>query len=83
MMEKVVGCPELMRYLPDGKEIPQLPRQWLANMIYTVYGRQFAEWLDAKIMERNKKLESKNNMLIEMDADIAAAFNQSQQVSNK
>ena len=39
MMEEAVGCPELMAYLPDGKEIPQLPRQWLANMIYTVYGR--------------------------------------------
>ena len=39
MMGEAVGCPELMAYLPDGKEIPSLPRQWLANMIYTVYGR--------------------------------------------
>ena len=77
MMEEAVGCPELMAYLPDGKEIPQLPRQWLANMIYTVYGRQFAEWLDARIKECNKRLEAKNNMLIEMDPDIAAAFAQS------
>jgi len=36
-----------------------------------------------KIKERNKRLESKNNMMIEMDPDIAAAFTQSQQVSSK
>lgn len=53
MMENAVGCPELMAYLPDGKEIPQLPRQWLANVIYTVFGRQFAQWVEEKILERN------------------------------
>ena len=77
MMQEAVNCPELSAYLPDSKEIPQLPRQWLANIIYTVYGRRFAEWLDEKIRERNKKLETKNNMLIEMDPAIAAAFAQS------
>ena len=38
MMENAVACPDLMAYLPDSKEIPQLPRQWLANVIYTVFG---------------------------------------------
>ena len=38
MMEKAVQCPELIPYLPDSKEIAALPRQYLANVIYTIYG---------------------------------------------
>lgn len=82
-MENAVGSPELMYYLPDSKEISQLPRQWLANVIYTVFGQQFAQWIEEKILERNKKLEVKQNLLINMDPSVAAAFEASKQVSGK
>ena len=74
MMENAVQCPAISAYLPDGKEIPQLPRQWLANIIYSVFGRQFALWIDEKIKERNAKMETKHNLLIQMDPEVAAAF---------
>jgi hypothetical protein len=83
MLEGAVACPELMAYLPDGKEIPQLPRQWLANVIYSVFGNQFAMWIEERIQDRNSKLEVKQNLLINMDPTVAAAFEASKQVSCK
>ena len=52
-------------------------------VIYTVFGRQFALWVEEKIQERNRKMEVKQNLLINMDPQVAAAFEASQQVSGK
>ena len=39
MLEKARQVPDLMLHLPDEREIHLLPRQWLANVIYTRYGQ--------------------------------------------
>ena len=74
MMQEASSDPNLMLYLPDEQEIHLLPRQYLANVIYTVVGERFAAWVKERIVERNKKMTSKNNMIIMMDPEIAAAF---------
>ena len=33
--------PEVNNYLPDEKDLHRLPRQWLANVIYTLVGEEF------------------------------------------
>ena len=38
MMEEASKDPNIMQYLPDKQEIHSLPRQYLANVIYTVIG---------------------------------------------
>ena len=52
-------------------------------MIYTVFGVDFAKWVEARILERNQKMEVKQNLLINMDPNVAAAFEASKQVSCK
>ena len=47
--------------------MPKLPRYWLANVIYTVVGEQFRLWVGEKIRERNDKVASKNDLMIELD----------------
>ena len=37
---------EFDKYLPDGKERRQLPREFVANVAYTVIGDQFGNWVD-------------------------------------
>ena len=71
MLEKARQVPDLMLHLPDEKEIHLLPRQWLANVIYTRYGQQFKDWVDDHIKARHEKFASKNNLLINMDPEIA------------
>ena len=77
MMEEVSKDPNIMHYLPDKQEIHLLPRQYLANVIFTIVGQDFDDWVKERIKERNEKMATKNNMLIEMDAEIAAAFERS------
>ena len=52
-------------------------------MIYSVFGNQFAMWIEERIQERNSKMEVKQNLLINMDPTVAAAFEASKQVSCK
>ena len=37
--------PSVSSYLPDDKDIHRLPRQWLANVIYTIVGDSFGAWV--------------------------------------
>ena len=50
MFEYAKMFPEVMKCLPlEEKEILQLPRQYLANVIYTVVGKPFQDWVNVKI----------------------------------
>ena len=60
--------------MPEERDLPKLPRSWLANLIYTVVGDEFREWVAEKIRERNDKIASKNDLMIELDPAIAKAF---------
>ena len=83
MLAEAKQDPELMSYLPDEKELHLLPRQWLANVIYTRLGETFKAWVDHHVKERHEKYVQRHNVLIDMDPEIAAAFNQSSMVSSK
>ena len=83
MLAEAKNDPDLMNYLPDEQEIHLLPRQWLANVIYTKLGQRFKDWVDHHIKARHEKFASKNNLLIEMDPEIAEAFKKSTQISSK
>ena len=82
MLQEAKQDPDLMSYLPDEKELHLLPRQWLANVIYTRLGQLFKDWVDRHVKARHEKYTSKHNLLIDMDPEVAAAFNTSAQVSS-
>ena len=64
-------------YLPIGREIGKLPKQWIANVCATVLKDVFTTWVAKQVKERNEKLVVKQGLAIEMDPEIAAAFNAS------
>ena len=33
--------PELNDYFPEERDLPKIPRAWLANVIYTIVGDRF------------------------------------------
>ena len=73
-----------MKALPIAKkEIDKLPRQYLANVIYTLVGKPFDAWVEARIEARNQKIKEKGQMQIELDPEIAAIFHASTAVSGK
>ena len=64
-----------MKAFPAGeKETEKLPRQYIANIIHTLVGKPFRQWIDAKLEERNEKLVEKKEMIIELDPQIEALF---------
>ena len=75
---------EVMRALPMVEhEILKLPRQYIANIIYSIEGDPFAEWVQLRVLQRNQKIASERDLMIEMDAEIAAIFKASTSVSGK
>ena len=45
--------PNVMRALPVEREIYKLTRQYIINVIYTLVGESFSQWVDARVEERN------------------------------
>ena len=65
------------------QEVRKLPRSWLINVSATIVGKPFLDWVKQKICERNEKQARERNLLIKMDPQLAAAFNNSTHHSSK
>ena len=61
----------------------KVPRQWLINVSYTLIGESFSAWVKDEIAARNEDLAKKQNLLIEMDPEIAKAFHGSVNISSR
>ena len=78
------GRPEkVMDALPMVKrEVDKLPRAYIANVIYTLTGAAFVQWIEKQVNERNAKIQREADM-IEMDSQIAAIYQASTAISGK
>ena len=48
---------DVFDYLPDGRDMDRMPRAWITNVIYSVVGQPFKDYV-------NQKIEARNNALI-------------------
>ena len=71
----------MRQYYPIEKELKSVPKQWIINVAYTLIGDNMSLLVYKRIEERNEKLTVKKNLLIDMDPDVAAAFQNSTAVS--
>ena len=83
ILAKAREDPQLNFYLPEDRDMHKVPQQWLINVAYTIIGESFATWIKESIEQRNEELAKKQKLLIEMDPEIAAAFNSSVNISSK
>jgi len=56
------------------KEIYNLHRQYIANVVYTRIGEPFQKWVDDRVCERHRKVADDRNLNIELDPEIAEIF---------
>ena len=61
----------------------RLPRQWIINVIYALVGDPFRLWVSQQVKERNDHVAEQNDLMIELDPQIAAAFKGSLNISSK
>ena len=84
MLEWAKAYPEVYDILPrERSERDVLHRQYVANVIYTIAGSAFSEWIDAKVKQRNLKLAEERNLNIKMDPEIYKIFKASESISGK
>lgn len=83
ILAKASECPEVADYLPDERDHKRMTRQWFINVIFTVMKEPFRQWVLDQIKTRNSELGSKRNLMIEMDPEIAQAFQNSVNISSK
>ena len=63
----MAGHENVFQYLPDGKEMRKLPKQWIVNIIATIAGESFISWVSQRIKERNLAVVKEKNLGIQMD----------------
>ena len=64
------------------REIQKLPRAYIANVIYTMSGSAFENWITQQVNERNAKVAVQKDC-IQMDPQIAAIYMASTATSGK
>ena len=83
ILETARKNPQVPYYLPDDRDMHKVPRQWLINVVYTIIGKPFSDWVQEEIALRNEEIAKKQKLLIEMDPEIAKAFHASANISSK
>ena len=64
------------------REVEKLPRPYIANVIYTIVGEPFKDWVNDRVNQRHaKRLEEQD--AIQMDPEIARIFEASNAISGK
>ena len=57
MLHNAKKHPGLIQYLPsEEREIEKLHRAYLANLIYTIVGERFRDWVKEKVQQRTEKI---------------------------
>ena len=51
-----------------------MPRQYICNVIYTLVGPAFKEWVMERCQYRNDRLANDHDTTIQLDPRIAAVF---------
>ena len=75
--------PQVAPYLPEPDDHRRLPRQWVINLVYTLAGKPFADWVLEHVEARNRKVVADKQLAIMMDPEIMRAFQASTHVSSK
>ena len=70
-------------WFPEEEDMYRLPRQWIANVAYSVIGDEFHKWIANHILERNQKVAKTHNLFINLDPKIAKIFENVQHTSCK
>ena len=68
MLEMAENYPEVMAALPElERERNKLPRAYIANVLYTLVGTPFKDWVEEGIEQRNRKLADEQNLMVSLD----------------
>ena len=71
------------RFPDKDIETIKFGKPYICDVIYTIVGGQFKQWVSNEIDKRNEEVATKGNLNIAVDPEIAKAFQNSTAVSSK
>ena len=84
MLKFAAAYPQVAEALPaEAREVDKLHRQYIANVIYTIAGAPFHQWVEGVMADRTRKIQQEQNLMIEMDPEVLRTFQASSAVSGK
>ena len=72
---------EVLDYLPIPQELHKVSKEWICNIVATILGGHFVNWVKTRIEERNERVAVKKDLMIHLDAEVAEAFRASTKTS--
>ena len=81
ILEFASAFPAVNEYLPEARDIPALPRQWILNICFRIIGQEFADFVRSAVDNRHEKLAMRHDMAVEVDPEILAVIQASTHVS--
>ena len=76
-----LGYQTVVDALPVVREIRKMPRTYVCNVIYTLVGTTFKDWVFRSCKDRNDRLKKAQDTTIVLDPRIAAAYEASTFIS--
>ena len=77
------GKKDFEKYLPDERDVPMLPRDYLLSLAISIVGEEFRQWVKEKVDGRHKEWVQKNDQAVEMTAEVKKAILACRKVSGK
>ena len=73
-----------MKALPAVQnEILKLPRSYIGDVIATIVGDPFYDWVDERIRIRHAKFKEEHEQNLELDEEVAAVYQASTSIGSK
>ena len=83
ILEWCYGHETIASYFPDPVDIPLLNRQFILDVVYTIVGKPFSDFIRERIETRNAKQAEKMNAFVDVDEEIADMINASTHIAHK
>ena len=74
---------QVKKYLPDGRDSYEIPKQWLANLFNSVIGEDFSAWVRERVEAHKAELPLYQNTEVKVDPGILEILNASTDKSSK
>ena len=73
----------MVEYLPISKKLTKMSRNYICNVVYSLTGSVFENWVKARVDSRNDSMAIKKDLMVSLDPGIANCFLKSQSLSSK
>ena len=75
--------PEVQEFLPISKELTKMSRKYICDVIYSIVGDEFEDWVNQRVQHRHQKMAEKKDLMLSLDPEIARCYEASHSVSCK